>query len=267
MNEKLKDFLDEKAEAYNQPSFIPHDPVSIPHRFTMQQDIEIAAFFAAVFAWGNRTIIINKTAELMQLMDGAPYQFCTEHNDEDLKRLLHFKHRTFNTTDLLYFVHFLRQHYTRHASLETAFSQWMQPGDENIENALTGFHNYFFSLEDAPQRTKKHIATPARGATCKRLCMFLRWMVRRDACGVDFGIWKSISPAQLVCPVDLHVARVARQFGLITRKQTDWLTALELTEHLKGFDPEDPAKYDFALFSLGVMKVPLSGPLSPGGGT
>lgn len=258
MIEKLKDFLDEKVEAYNQPSFIPHDPISIPHRFTRQQDIEIAALFAAVFAWGNRTIIINKTTELMQLMDVAPYQFCTGHSDEDLKRLLHFKHRTFNTTDLLYFVHFLRQHYTRNTSLETAFSRWMQPGDENIENALKGFHNYFFSLEDAPQRTKKHIATPARGATCKRLCMFLRWMVRRDNCGVDFGIWKSIAPAQLVCPVDLHVARVARQFGLITRKQTDWLTALELTGHLRGFDPLDPAKYDFALFGLGVMKVPLS---------
>jgi uncharacterized protein (TIGR02757 family) len=257
VNEKLKDFLDEKVDAYNRPSFIPPDPVSIPHRFTQQQDIEIAAFFAAIFAWGNRTIIINKTSELMHLMGNAPYRFCLEHSDEDLKRLLHFRHRTFNTTDLLYFIHFLHQHYARHASLETAFSQWMQPGDTTIEKALAGFHNYFFSMEDAPQRTKKHIATPARGATCKRLCMFLRWMVRRDDCGVDFGLWKRISPAQLVCPVDLHVARVARQFGLITRKQTDWTTALELTEKLKAFDPADPAKYDFALFSLGIMKSPL----------
>ncbi|HEV7330316.1 MAG TPA: TIGR02757 family protein [Flavisolibacter sp.] len=257
MNKKLKDFLDEKVEEYNRPSFIPHDPISIPHRFNQKQDIEIAAFFAAIFAWGNRTIIINKTTELMHLMDNAPYRFCLEHDDADLKRLLHFKHRTFNTTDLLYFIQFLHHHYSEQETLETAFSQWMQPGDENIENALTGFHHYFFSLEDAPQRTQKHIATPARGATCKRLCMFLRWMVRHDNCGVDFGLWKTISPAQLICPVDLHVARVARQFGLITRKQTDWLTALELTEHLKQFDPADPAKYDFALFSLGVLKAPL----------
>ncbi|MDQ3277040.1 MAG: TIGR02757 family protein [Bacteroidota bacterium] len=258
MNQKLKDFLEQKVAEYNRPSFIPHDPISIPHRFHRQQDIEIAAFFASIFAWGARTIIINKTTELMHLMDNAPYQFCREHKEEDLKRLLHFKHRTFNTTDLLYFIHFLQHHYTQHNSLETAFTRGMQPEDANIENALIGFHNYFFSLEDAPPRTKKHIATPARGATCKRLCMFLRWMVRNDTCGVDFGLWKAISPAQLVCPVDLHVARVARQFSLITRKQTDWLTALELTEHLKGFDATDPAKYDFALFSLGVLKLPLS---------
>jgi uncharacterized protein (TIGR02757 family) len=130
----------------------------------------------------------------------------------------------------------------------------MNKEDKTIEKALTGFHNYFFSLEDAPGRTKKHIATPARSSTCKRLCMFLRWMVRRDNCGVDFGIWQNISPAQLVCPIDLHVARVARQFNLIKRKQTDWLTALELTNELKGFDRDDPAKYDFALFSLGVIE-------------
>lgn len=193
----------------------------------------------------------------MALMDHAPYRFCLDHTDEGLKRLLHFKHRTFNTTDLLYFVRFLHHHYSQNESLETAFSRWLRPDDADIEKALAGFHNYFFSLEDAPHRTKKHIATPAKGATCKRLCMFLRWMVRKDNCGVDFGLWKSISPAQLVCPVDLHVARVARQFGLINRKQTDWLTALELTDRLKRFDAADPAKYDFALFSLGVMKAPL----------
>jgi uncharacterized protein (TIGR02757 family) len=130
----------------------------------------------------------------------------------------------------------------------------MKKNDNNIENALTGFHNYFFSLEDVPHRTKKHIATPARGSTCKRLCMFLRWMVRQDNCGVDFGLWETISPSQLICPIDLHVARVARQFKLITRKQTDWLTAIELTENLKRFDEDDPAKYDFALFSLGVIE-------------
>ncbi|WP_121353872.1 TIGR02757 family protein [Flavisolibacter nicotianae] len=254
MTEKLKEFLDRKVAEYNRPSFIPHDPISVPHRFTQKQDIEIAAFFASIFAWGNRTTIINKTTELMLLMDNAPHAFCLDPGIDGLKRLLAFKHRTFNTTDLLYCIDFFRHHYSHHDSLETAFAQWMQPGDETIENALTGFHTYFFSLEEAPQRTRKHIATPARGSTCKRLCMFLRWMVRRDNCGVDFGLWQTISPAQLVCPVDLHVARVARQVGLITRKQTDWLTALELTGHLKRFDADDPVKYDFALFSLGVIE-------------
>jgi len=254
VEQKLKDFLEKKVAEYNQPSFIPHDPISIPHRFTKKQDIEIAAFFASIFAWGNRTIIINKTSELMKLMDDAPHKFCIEMNAEGLKRLLQFKHRTFNTTDLLYFIDFLHYHYTHYESLETAFSQWMDESDTTIEKALVGFHNYFFSLEDAPARTKKHIATPARGSTCKRLCMFLRWMVRRDTCGVDFGIWKTISPAQLICPIDLHVARVARQFNLIKRKQTDWLTALELNEELKKFNGNDPAKYDFALFSLGVIE-------------
>ena len=254
MNEKLKVFLEKKVAEYNRPSFIPHDPISIPHRFTQKQDIEIAAFFAAVFAWGARPIIINKTTELMQLMDNAPYQFCLNQDVGRLKGLMEFKHRTFNTTDLLYFVHFLHHHYLKHDSLETAFSQWMTEDDENIEKALVGFHRYFFSLEEAPQRTKKHIATPERNSTCKRLCMFLRWMVRRDTCGVDFGLWQSISPAQLICPIDVHVARVARQFHLIKRKQTDWLTALELTQHLKEFDAADPSKYDFALFSLGVVE-------------
>ncbi|MGZ5221214.1 MAG: DUF2400 domain-containing protein, partial [Chitinophagaceae bacterium] len=149
---------------------------------------------------------------------------------------------------------FLKHHYTKNTTLETAFTKRMKKTDVNIENALVGFHDYFFSLEDAPVRTKKHIATPARGSTCKRLCMFLRWMVRRDNNGVDFGIWKNIAPSQLICPIDLHVSRVARSLNLILRKQTDWLTALELTETLKKFDRNDPAKYDFALFSLGVIE-------------
>ena len=254
MNEKLKVFLEKKVAEYNRPSFIPHDPISVPHRFSKQQDIEIAAFFAAIFAWGNRTTIISKTTELMQLMDNAPHQFCLQPDEAGLRKLLTFKHRTFNTTDLLYFIDFLHHHYSRHTSLELAFSQWMKKGDVTIEGALTGFHNHFFSLEEAPHRTRKHIATPARGSTCKRLCMFLRWMVRRDDCGVDFGIWQNISPVQLICPIDLHVARVARQFGLITRKQTDWQTAIELTNQLRTLDPDDPAKYDFALFSLGVIE-------------
>ena len=254
LSKKLQDFLNNKVSEYNQPSFIHDDPISVPHSFTQQQDIEIAGFFAAIFAWGNRKMIINKSKELMQLMDNAPHQFITQHKEDDLKKMLHFKHRTFNTTDLLYFIHFLKHHYSNSQSLETAFSKWMQPGDENIENALTGFPHYFFSLPDAPHRTKKHIATPEKNSTCKRLCMFLRWMVRKDNCGVDFGIWQNIKPSQLICPIDLHVARVAKRFELVKRPSVDWLTALELSSHLKKFDPSDPAKYDFALFGLGVVE-------------
>lgn len=250
----LKNFLDKKVTEYNQPSFIANDPICIPHRFTKKQDVEIAAFFASMFAWGNRTTIINKTMELLTLMDNDPHNFILHHSDRELQTMLAFKHRTFNTTDLLYFLLFLKHHYTAQASLETAFTAWMTAGDENIEKALTGFHHYFFSLDDAPVRTKKHIATPARGSTCKRLCMFLRWMVRRDDCGVDFGLWQTISPAQLVCPIDVHVGRVTRQLELINRAQTDWQTALELTHELKKFDAADPVKYDFALFSLGVTE-------------
>lgn len=249
---KLREFLNRKVDEYNQPSFIEYDPVCIPHMFSKKQDIEIAGFFASIFAWGIRTTIINKSKELLKLMDNAPYDFIVSHGEKDLKGLLQFKHRTFNTTDLLYFILFLKHHYQTSKTLETAFSKWMNKEDKTVEKALIGFHDYFFSLQDAPVRTKKHIATPNRNSTCKRLNMYLRWMVRQDDCGVDFGIWKNISPAQLVCPVDVHVARVARRFNLIRRKQTDWQTALELTAHLKKFDRDDPVKYDFALFGLGV---------------
>lgn len=244
----LKDFLDKKVAEYNRPAFIKDDPICIPHLFTKKQDREIAGFFAAMFAWGNRTTIINKSKELIALMEGRPYAFCLDADPERLKKLLAFKHRTFNTTDLLYFVEFFHFHYTKHKSLETAFT--MHGSD--MESMLSGFHHYFFSLEHVPARTKKHIATPERKSTCKRLNMFLRWMVRRDNNGVDLGIWKNISPAQLICPVDLHVARVARRFGLLKRKQTDWAAALELTDQLRRFDAADPAKYDFALFTLGI---------------
>ena len=254
MDKKLKDFLDRKVEEYNRPSFIEHDPISIPHLFSKKQDIEVAAFFASIFAWGNRTTIINKSKTLLNLMDDAPHDFITNHGEKDLKQMLQFKHRTFNPTDLLYFIWFLKHHYQKSKTLESAFAKWMKPKDETIERALTGFHDYFFSLQDAPVRTKKHIATPKRNSTCKRLNMFLRWMVRKDNCGVDFGIWNKISPSQLVCPIDVHVARVAKRFHLIQRKQIDWQTALQLTSYLKKFDPDDPAKYDFALFGLGVVE-------------
>jgi uncharacterized protein (TIGR02757 family) len=252
----LKNFLDRKVDEYDQPSFIKSDPICIPHLFTKKQDIEIAGFFAAIFAWGNRTTIINKSSKLMQLMDNAPHQFITGHQVSDLKRLLGFKHRTFNTTDLLYFIEFFKHHYTANSSLESAFFNKQTTGREGdvIEGALNSFYNYFFSLEDSPARTVKHIASPQKNSTCKRLNMFLRWMVRRDKNSVDFGIWKKISPSQLVCPIDVHVARVARHFKLLDRKATDWQAALELTGNLRSLDEADPVKYDFALFGLGVME-------------
>jgi uncharacterized protein (TIGR02757 family) len=250
----LKKFLDRKVDEYNRPSFILNDPISVPHRFSKKQDIEIAGFFAAIFAWGNRTTIIQKSTELMGLMNNAPHEFCLNHDEEGLKRLTRFRHRTFNATDLLYFVSFLKFHYSRNESLETAFTQWMGNEDETLEKALNGFYHYFFSLEDPPARTRKHIASPEKNSGCKRLSMFLRWMVRKDGSGVDFGIWQHISPAQLICPVDLHVARVAKRFGLLTRNQTDWPAALELTAHLRKLDKQDPVKYDFALFGLGVIE-------------
>ena len=190
----------------------------------------------------------------MQLMDNAPHQFCTQYTDANLKKLLHFKHRTFNPTDLYYFIDFFNQHYNNHHSLETAFAKYLQPTDTNIEKALNGFYNYFFSLENVPKRTLKHIASPAKKATCKRLCMYLRWMVRQDDKGVDFGIWKTIKPSQLMVPLDLHVARVARHFNILQRTQTDWQAVVELTNAMKTIDANDPSKYDFALFALGVLE-------------
>lgn len=245
---ELKKLLNKKVEEYNQQNFIATDPISIPHRFFSKQDIEIAGFFAAIFSWGNRTTILRKCDELLTKMDHVPYEFIQSHQNKDLKRFLDFKHRTFQPIDILYCFRFLKSHYQQYSTLEKAFSL----SHSSMESRLTSFHNYFFSLSDAPQRTRKHIPSPKRGSTCKRLNMFLRWMVRKDERGVDFGIWNSIQTSELICPVDVHVARVARSLGLITRKQTDWQTALELTQALAELDAEDPVKYDFALFNLGV---------------
>ena len=254
MSLQLNTYLNNKADEYNRPFFIEHDPICVPHLFSKKQDIEIAGFFAAIFAWGNRTTIISKSKELMNLMDNDPYNFCLSHNDNDLRKLMMFKHRTFNATDLFYFIEFFKFHYQQHDSLETAFTHWMNRSDENIERALNGFYNYFFSLPDVPKRTLKHVASPEKNSACKRLNMYLRWMVRNDDRGVDFGIWKNIKPSQLIMPLDLHVTRVAKRFDLLHRKQSDWQAALELTETLKQFDAKDPVKYDFALFALGVLE-------------
>jgi uncharacterized protein (TIGR02757 family) len=247
----LKQFLDTKVAQYNQPAFVEKDPVSVPHAFTKKQDIEIAGLFAAVLAWGNRTTIINNCTKLMGWMDNEPHDFIVHHKDTDLKPFVRFAHRTFNATDLLYFISFLKYHYSNHASLEDAFVPAKKYNEATTEQALICFHNYFFSIEH-PERTKKHIATPARGSACKRLSMYLRWMVRKDNAGVDFGIWKKIKPAQLVCPLDVHVARVAERLGLLDNIKSNWANALQLTAHLRALNPADPAIYDYALFSLGI---------------
>ncbi|WP_375434350.1 TIGR02757 family protein [uncultured Hymenobacter sp.] len=244
---QVRTLLEEQYDHYNRPAFVVNDPISIPHRFTQRQDVEISGLFAALLAWGRRPTIISKCHELMRRMDDAPYQFVTQHSDEDLKRLLGFCHRTFCDTDLLYFVHWLRWFYTSHDTLEDGFLI----GNTQKER-LSTFHNLFFSLPDAPQRTRKHVATPARGSACKRVNMYLRWMVRQDDRGVDFGLWTRLPMSELICPCDVHVERVARRLGLLERKQMDWLAAEDLTAHLRTFDPTDPVKYDFALFGLGV---------------
>lgn len=252
MDLSLKDFLDRKVEEYNRPDFIPNDPISIPHQFTEKQDIEIMGFFASILAWGQRKTIINKCNELIERMDGSPYDFIVNHGDEDLKSMLGFKHRTFNDTDLLYFISFFKYHYTHFTSLEDAFLQVEDMNVFSIEESLNSFKSYFFSLPDFPHRTRKHVSSPLQKSTCKRLNMFLRWMVRKDDMGVDFGIWDQIKPKDLICPCDVHVERVARKFGFIQSDKVNWKTAIELTDHLKELDPADPVKYDFALFGLGV---------------
>lgn len=257
-HENLSELLEDSFEHYNQPGFIESDPISAPHRFTLRQDREIIGFWAAILAWGQRKTIINKANELVELMDGAPYDFIRNHQEEDRRRFLDFKHRTFQATDTLYFLEFFQWYYSQYDSLEDAFARHLPPAAPNIEAALVGFHELFFSLPHAPERTRKHIPTPLRGSTCKRLNMFLRWMVRKDDQGVDFGIWERISPRQLLIPLDVHVERVARRLGLLTREKADWRAVLELSETLRSFDANDPVKYDFALFGMGVIGVRTS---------
>ncbi len=311
INENLKQTLDEYVERFNRPDFIADDPISIPHRFSKPQDIEITAFWTAILAWGQRKTIINSANRLFEYMDNAPYDFIKNHQETDRKRFENFKHRTFQPTDALYFLEFLQQFYQNNDSLETAFARHLndigdiegdigdirkdigdieygkkadfihhiynvskktdplvlkanQPPKFDIQNltsntpsvstALIGFHKDFFDLPDVPHRTRKHVATPLSKSTCKRLCMFLRWMVRQDDKGVDFGIWHTIKPSQLLMPLDVHVERHARRLGLLTRPQTDWQTVLELTDNLRQFDAADPVKYDFALFGMGIAE-------------
>lgn len=260
-DKKIEQLLNTKYELYNHIDFIADDPISIPHQFSKKQDIEIAGFFAATLAWGNRKSIIRSCKLLMKIMDDSPYDFIMNiDDDKDWRNKINpFVHRTFNAVDCIHFIKILHFHYCikKAESLETAFTEWIQPTDENVENALNGFYSYCFnknSFKNYPIRTQKHIAAPFKKSACKRLNMFLRWMVRDDKQGVDFGLWKKIQPSQLIIPVDVHVANVAKYLGIIPHIKSNWQTAVYLTNYLKTLDAADPVKYDYALFGLGVME-------------
>ena len=252
-NSALFDFLETKFDQYNNPAFIESDPIAIPHLFHRKEDIEIAAFFTATIAWGQRTTIIRNARRLMQLMDDSPYEFITAAEPSDLTRFSSFVHRTFNGDDVMFFVRSLQNIYRNHGGLETIFSQVVNGTSADGKEGLQNFRQVFLSIP-FPPHTSRHVADIAAGSAAKRLNMLLRWMVRKDKRGVDFGIWKSVGMHQLFCPLDVHSGRVARKLGLLVRKQNDWKAVEELTAALRTFDPADPVKYDFALFGLGVFE-------------
>ncbi len=245
----LKEFLDEKVEYYNHPKFIESDPIQIPHAFLKKEDIEIAGFLVATIAWGNRKSIINNGEKLMQLLGNAPLDFILNHSEKELAPLSHFVHRTFNGSDLHYFVKALRHIYQNEGGLETLFKRFSEK--DSLQRAIHHFKQAFFSLPHLP-RTEKHVSDPMKNSAAKRINMFLRWMVRSNNTGVDFGIWTSLSPSQLSCPLDVHSGNVARKLKLLNRKQNDGKALVELDAALRKMDPNDPVKYDFALFGLGV---------------
>lgn len=247
---ELKEFLDLKYRYYNNPSFIETDPISIPHQFSGKEDIETSAFLTATISWGNRNSILKSARRLMGIMDFSPYEFIIHSGKEDLKSLEHFVHRTFNSSDCILFIHSLRNIYTNHCGMEVMFSTINETG---VKDTISRFHRIFLEIKH-PVHAEKHIPDPSGGASAKRINMFLRWMVRNDNSGVDFGIWKNIPPSKLVCPLDVHTGEVARKLGLLARKSSDWKAAEELTENLRRFDPADPVKYDFALFGLGAFE-------------
>ncbi len=248
---ELKEFLDEKASFYENPNFLEGDPLQIPHRFSKKEDIEISAFLTATIAWGNRKSIINNASKMMGLMDNAPYDFIINHSDSDVASLDSFVHRTFNGEDLQYFVYALKNIYINHQGLESVFTIHQQP--KSLQDTISKFKALFFQPEH-PKRTEKHVSDPNKGSAAKRINMFLRWMVRDNKAGVDFGLWKSLHPSQLSCPLDVHSGNVARKLRLLKRKQNDAKALMELDKKLKKLDPLDPVKYDFALFGLGVFE-------------
>jgi uncharacterized protein (TIGR02757 family) len=246
---ELKEFLDEKADLYNCPAFIEYDPISIPHLFSRKEDIEISGFLAATIAWGNRKMILKNANRIVDLLDGSPYDFIISSDESDFKKMEGFVHRTFSAGDLIYFIKALQHIYRNKGGLEKVFKECMKQG--SIQSAIHEFHKIFFELPH-PNMTERHVSDPQKGSAAKKLNMFLRWMVRRDKRGVDFGIWKQIDPSELFIPLDLHSGNTARQLGLLSRKANDWKAVEELTYFLRKFDPSDPVRYDFALFGLGV---------------
>ncbi|PKP12939.1 MAG: TIGR02757 family protein [Bacteroidetes bacterium HGW-Bacteroidetes-3] len=248
---ELKEFLDEKVIQYNSPMFIDSDPIQIPHQFSIKEDIEISAFLTATIAWGNRKSIIKNALTMMDLLGNSPYDFVLNHQPHHLDKIEHFVHRTFNVDDFKYFIIALQHIYKNHGGMENVFSK--NATSNSTQAAIHEFKKIFFEIPHL-ERTKKHISDPLNGSAAKRINMFLRWMVRNDKTGVDFGIWKSLSPAQLSCPLDIHSGNVARKLGLLTRKQNDAKALAELDTNLRKMDKSDPVKYDFALFGLGVFE-------------
>lgn len=248
---ELKQFLNEKVIQYNQPKFIESDPIQIPHQFTKKEDIEIAGFLTATIAWGKRQMIIKNANRMMEFMDNSPYEFVTNHSKKELTQIQDFVHRTFNSIDFRFFITALKNIYNNHNGLEAVFASNTE--EDTMKNSIHQFKKVFFEIEH-PQRTTKHVSDPIKGSAAKRINMYLRWMVRQDNAGVDFGIWKNISPSKLSCPLDVHSGNVARKLGLLTRKQNDWKALSELDISLRKLDAKDPTKYDFALFGLGVFE-------------
>lgn len=248
---ELKEFLDAKVVEYNNPNFLEGDPLQIPHRFNRKEDIEISAFLTATIAWGNRKSIINNASRLMELMGNSPYDFVMNHSEDDMEVLSPFVHRTFNGSDLAYFVSSLQNIYKNHGGLEAVFTEHQTK--DSMQLAISKFKEVFFELPHQA-RTQKHVSDPNKGSAAKRINMFLRWMVRDNNTGVDFGIWKDIDPAKLSCPLDVHSGNVARKLKLLKRKQNDAKALQELDKNLRKLDASDPVKYDFALFGLGVFE-------------
>ncbi len=246
---ELKEFLDQKVDLYNTPDFIEADPIGIPHLYTLKEDIEIAGFLSATIAWGNRKMIVNNANKMMQIMGNSPYDFVMEHTESDLDNMPHFVHRTFNAEDFKTFLRALKNIYTNKGGLETIFSQY--PMD--LQKSISNFKSTFFEIEHLP-RSQKHISDPLKNSAAKRINMFLRWMVRNDNKGVDFGIWTKIPMSSLSCPLDVHSGNVARKLGLLHRKVNDAKALAELDLELKKLDSLDPVKYDFALFGLGAIE-------------
>lgn len=247
----LKEFLDEKVVQYNNPQFIESDPIQIPHRFSRKEDIEISGFLVATIAWGQRKTIINNGLKLMDLMGDSPYDFVMQFSEKDEERLSGFVHRTFNSIDLTYFMYALQHIYQNHSGMEIIFSTYAK--NDSLQLAIHHFKKVFFELPH-PKRTQKHVSDPFKNSAAKRINMFLRWMVRNDQAGVDFGIWNSLAPSQLSCPLDVHSGNVARKLKLLKRKQNDGKALSELDTALRSLDNVDPVKYDFALFGLGVFE-------------